>query len=58
MFIPDLTGRAGPKYKVLADAFEEAVERGELRAHSKLPSQRMLSYKLGVTVGTITRAYQ
>lgn len=58
MFIPDLTGRAGPKYKVLADAFEEAVDRGELRAHSKLPSQRMLSYKLGVTVGTITRAYQ
>lgn len=58
MFIPDMTGRVGPKYKVLADVFEEAVIRGELGANTKLPSQRILSYQLGVTVGTITRAYR
>ena len=58
IFVPDIAGRPGPKYKVLADALEEAVERGDLPANVKLPSQRILSYKLGVTVGTITRAYQ
>ncbi|MBJ7554985.1 PLP-dependent aminotransferase family protein [Marinomonas spartinae] len=58
MFVPDIVGRVGPKYKVLADVFEEAVIRGELKTNTKLPSQRILSYQLGVTVGTITRAYQ
>lgn len=58
MFTPDISGRVGPKYKVLADVFEEAIDRGELLPNSKLPSQRILSYQLGVTVGTITRAYQ
>lgn len=58
VLIPELEGRVGPKYKILADAFEEAIERGELAPHTKLPSQRILSYRLGITVGTVTRAYQ
>lgn len=58
MFIPDISGRSGPKYLALADAFAEAIESSELKAQTKLPPQRILSYRLGVTVGTVTRAYQ
>lgn len=58
MFIPDLSGRLGPKFIALADAFAEAIESNEIKANTKLPPQRILSYRLGVTVGTITRAYQ
>lgn len=58
MFIPDISGRPGPKFQALADALAEAIESNELKANSKLPPQRILSYRLGVTVGTITRAYQ
>ncbi|MEJ2765117.1 PLP-dependent aminotransferase family protein [Photobacterium sp. MCCC 1A19761] len=58
MFIPDISSRSGPKYMALADAFAEAIESSELEAHAKLPPQRILSYRLGVTVGTVTRAYQ
>ncbi|MDN3683092.1 PLP-dependent aminotransferase family protein [Vibrio tapetis subsp. quintayensis] len=58
MFKPEIEGRTGHKYIALADAFAEAIESGELEAGSKLPPQRILSYKIGVTVGTVTRAYQ
>lgn len=58
MFVPDINDRPGSKYIALADAFSEAIEAGELPSGSKLPPQRLLSYRLGVTVGTVTRAYQ
>lgn len=58
MFIPDISGRSGPKFIALADAFAEVIESGELKPETKLPPQRILSYRLGVTVGTVTRAYQ
>lgn len=58
MFVPDISGRTGTKFQALADAFSEAIESGELMPGTKLPPQRILSYRLGVTVGTVTRAYQ
>ena len=58
MFIPDISSRIGPKFIALADAFSEVIESGELVSGAKLPPQRILSYKLGITVGTVTRAYQ
>ena len=33
------------------------MEQGELQAGQRLPTHRALADKLGVTVGTITRAY-
>ena len=45
------------KYLQVATAIENAINDGTLAAGDKLPPQRILSYKLGVTVGTITRAY-
>ncbi|WKE65100.1 PLP-dependent aminotransferase family protein [Gallaecimonas kandeliae] len=57
IWTPDLGPFQGPKYLRLADAIAQAIAGGELAAGTKLPPQRLLADKLGVTVGTVTRAY-
>ncbi|GGD91492.1 GntR family transcriptional regulator [Aureimonas endophytica] len=47
----------GPYYVRLAEAIEQAVEAGAIASGDKLPPQRNLAYDLGVTIGTIGRAY-
>ncbi len=54
---PDLSGRAGPRYRAIADALAGAVADGTLPPGDRLPPQRDLAWRLGVTVGTVTRAY-
>jgi len=46
-----------PKYLALAQAIEEAINKGELKPEDKLPPQRRLADALRVTIGTISRAY-
>ncbi|MEH0715859.1 PLP-dependent aminotransferase family protein [Vibrio owensii] len=58
MLVPDITGRSGPKFMALANAIAEMIESGELEPDTKLLPQRILSYRLNVTVGTVTRAYR
>lgn len=41
----------------LADCIETDIEEGILPAGTKLPPQRDLAYDIGVTIGTIGRAY-
>lgn len=55
---PDITDRTGPKYRAIADALADDIAAGHIREGVKLPPHRELSWELGVTVGTITRAYQ
>lgn len=50
--------RPGPKYRVICDAIAEAIDQGILPAGRRLPSHRLLAERLGVAVGTITRAYE
>ena len=57
-WIPTIPESRQPIYLRLADAIEEAIISGELSPGSKLPPQRNLAFDLGVTLGTITRAYQ
>jgi DNA-binding transcriptional MocR family regulator len=57
MWLPNLQGRRGPVYRAIADAIDEGVQDGTLRAGAKLPPHRDLADHLGVTVTTITRAY-
>src|ERR671934_2302609 len=57
MWLPELDGRRGPVYRAIADAIDEAVQQGTLRAGTRLPPHRDLADHLGVTVTTITRAY-
>lgn len=47
----------GTKYKRLADAMEKLIRGGSLEAGSKLPPHRILADRLGVTAGTVSRAY-
>ncbi|MBK5530614.1 PLP-dependent aminotransferase family protein [Pseudomonas sp. TH06] len=47
----------GVKYKRLADAVEKAIGAAVIEAGSKLPPHRLLADSLGVTIGTISRAY-
>jgi DNA-binding transcriptional MocR family regulator len=56
IWMPQLSGH-GPIYRQLAQAIGQAVENGDLQAGHKLPTHRALADQLGVTVGTITRAY-
>ena len=58
MYTPNLDGRTGPKYRIIADAMAEDMSRGILEPGTKLPTHRALAYRVGVTVGTITRVYQ
>ena len=57
MWLPKLENRRGPVYRAIADALDEDVQNGALRAGMRLPPHRDLADHLGVTVTTITRAY-
>lgn len=54
---PDLAARSGPRYRALAEAIARDIETGTLADGARLPPQRELAYRLGVTVGTVSRAY-
>lgn len=57
MWIPDISKLDGPRYLAVATAIAKAIDGGELPPGAQLPPQRDLAIKLGVTVGTISRAY-
>ncbi|WP_421706886.1 PLP-dependent aminotransferase family protein [Algihabitans sp.] len=46
-----------PRYIAIADALADDMSAGRLAAGVKLPTHRDLAWRLGVTVGTVTRAY-
>jgi DNA-binding transcriptional MocR family regulator len=57
MWIPNIETESGPIYLAIADALETDIKAGALAQGDRLPPQRELAYQLGVTLGTITRAY-
>ena len=54
----DLPPEAGPKYRVLADVIRREIRGGRLEAGMRLPPVRNLAWAVGVTPGTVSRAYQ
>ncbi len=56
-WLPNLSEGSGPLYVRLADQIESDISQGVLPAGSKLPPQRDLAFDIGVTIGTIGRAY-
>lgn len=56
-WLPDLEKGSGPLYVRLADRIESDIDAGTLAAGAKLPPQRDLAFDLGVTIGTVGRAY-
>jgi DNA-binding transcriptional MocR family regulator len=58
MWIPDLPTDGTPLFHQILAALERAIRDGGLKAGERLPPQRALAQTLGVSVGTITRAYE
>src|ERR1700741_4015800 len=56
-WIPDLSGRNGPRYRAIAEALADDVRGGGRAGGTQLPTQRALAWKLHVTIGTVSRAY-
>ncbi|HYM32050.1 MAG TPA: PLP-dependent aminotransferase family protein [Candidatus Cybelea sp.] len=54
---PELAKYRGPRYQAIAEAIGASIRSGELGPGVKLPPQRDLAWRLGVTVGTVTRGY-
>lgn len=54
---PQRTDLKRPAYRSLAEAVVEAIEAGELRHGDQLPTHRDLAYDLGLSVQTVSRAY-
>jgi DNA-binding transcriptional MocR family regulator len=57
IWAPDLRARRGPRYLAIAEALRDDASAGRLPAGTRLPTHRELADQLGVTVGTVTRAY-
>ncbi|MDB5430756.1 MAG: transcriptional regulator, GntR family with aminotransferase domain [Caulobacter sp.] len=54
---PTLPGGDGPLYERLIGALDGDIRKGALEAGERLPPQRELAFRLGVSIGTVTRAY-
>lgn len=52
-----LAGSEGPKYRAVAGTIRKAIADGQLEAGARLPPVRDLAYQLGITPGTVARAY-
>jgi DNA-binding transcriptional MocR family regulator len=57
-WLPDLSAGSGPLYVRLANRVETDIGGGVLSPGAKLPPQRNLAFDLGITIGTVGRAYQ
>ena len=58
IWLPELAAGDGPKYLALARALRDAIGTGELPEGAQLPTVRDLAWRLSVTPGTVSRAYQ
>jgi DNA-binding transcriptional MocR family regulator len=47
----------GPKYRVLSSALRRGIDQGRLPEGTRLPPVRDLAWRLGMTPGTVARAY-
>lgn len=54
---PDPQRLARPVYLSLAEQFTQAIQTGRLGAGTRLPPQRTLADRLGVSLQTVSRAY-
>ena len=58
IWVPDLTNFEGPKYRALETAIVDAIRVGDLKSGEKLPPVREMGWQLGITPGTVARAYK
>jgi len=56
LWSPTLIDR-GPRYNAIVEALADDIANGRLRPGDRLPTQRELADQLGISVGTVTRAF-
>lgn len=54
----DVARHGAPLYRAIVAAMADALESGQLAEGQRLPTVRALAERLGVTIGTVNRAYQ
>jgi DNA-binding transcriptional MocR family regulator len=54
---PDLSNRGGPLAQAIVEALDDDIKAGQLKPGTRLPTHRELADKIGVAIGTVTRAY-
>ena len=57
MWNPQLSTATEPKYQALVEALQRDVEAGVLQPGTRLPPHRELANRLGIAIGTVSRAY-
>lgn len=57
-WLPQQLSAEGPRYLALVKALEGDVNQGRLSDGSRLPPHRELAQQLGLSVGTVSKAYQ
>ena len=57
MWMPVLSEPAEPKYLAIVDALDRDICAGLLPPGARLPTQRELAGRLGIAIGTVSRAY-
>lgn len=55
--VAQLSDSSKPKYQAIAEELAQSILGGQLATGDKLPPQRDLAQRLGVTTGTVSRAY-
>ncbi len=55
---PELLQKGIAKYRALLDAIHDALDSGSLKQGDRLPPVREMAWQLGITPGTVARAYQ
>ncbi len=58
IWMPDLGTKGQSKYIVLIQSMRDAIRSGKLETGTRLPPVRDLAWKLGITPGTVARAYK
>ena len=58
IWCPEIESAGVPRYRAIADSLARDVAEGRLAPGTRLPTHRALAAALGVTVGTVSRAYE
>lgn len=57
LWIPKLTSEANPRYLAIVDALEADIVAGKVKPGTRLLPQRDMASRLGLSVGTVSKAY-
>lgn len=57
-WLPTIDGAAGPKHRAIKQSIRSAIAEGLISAGHRLPPVRDVAWRLGVTPGTVARAYK